>query len=55
MPQMMTPPMLSHRWFACSVVFVSPARVEEAVSEGVTEVWMSSEDTGAYGIDLGIR
>ena len=34
---------------------VSPARVEEAVSEGVTEVWMSSEDTGAYGIDLGIR
>ena len=55
MPQMMTPPMLSHRWFACSVVFVSPARVEEAVSEGVTEMWMSSEDTGAYGIDLGIR
>ena len=25
----------------------------EGVAEGVTEVWLSSEDTGAYGIDLG--
>lgn len=25
------------------------ARVEQAVAEGVTEIWLSSEDTGAYG------
>ncbi|CEF97152.1 MiaB-like tRNA modifying enzyme, archaeal-type [Ostreococcus tauri] len=29
------------------------SRVEQAISEGVSEVWLSSEDTGAYGIDLG--
>ena len=29
------------------------ARVAAAVSDGVTEVWLSSEDTGAYGRDLG--
>lgn len=28
-------------------------RVKTAISEGVTEIWLSSEDTGAYGIDLG--
>ena len=28
-------------------------RVEQAMAEGVSEVWLSSEDTGAYGIDLG--
>ncbi|EEH53369.1 uncharacterized protein MICPUCDRAFT_29134, partial [Micromonas pusilla CCMP1545] len=29
------------------------ARVQTAIAEGVTEIWLSSEDTGAYGIDLG--
>jgi threonylcarbamoyladenosine tRNA methylthiotransferase CDKAL1 len=29
------------------------ARAVQAASEGVTEVWLASEDTGAYGIDLG--
>jgi len=29
-------------------------RIKDAISEGVTEIWLSSEDTGAYGIDLGI-
>ena len=29
------------------------SRVEQAMAEGVSEVWLSSEDTGAYGIDLG--
>ena len=28
-------------------------RVEGALADGVSEVWLSSEDTGAYGIDLG--
>jgi threonylcarbamoyladenosine tRNA methylthiotransferase CDKAL1 len=28
-------------------------RVAAAVAEGVTEIWLSSEDTGAYGRDLG--
>jgi len=28
-------------------------RVRTVVGEGVSEVWLSSEDTGAYGIDLG--
>ena len=28
-------------------------RIAAAVAEGVTEVWLSSEDTGAYGRDLG--
>ena len=28
-------------------------RAKIAVSEGVSEIWLSSEDTGAYGIDLG--
>eukprot|EP00958_Prasinococcus_capsulatus_P026354 scaffold4768_cov412-Prasinococcus_capsulatus_cf.AAC.3 len=27
-------------------------RVREVVSDGVTEIWLSSEDTGAYGRDL---
>jgi hypothetical protein len=29
------------------------ARVAAAVASGVTEIWLSSEDTGAYGRDLG--
>ena len=29
------------------------ARVRAAVADGVTEIWFSSEDTGAYGRDLG--
>jgi threonylcarbamoyladenosine tRNA methylthiotransferase CDKAL1 len=29
------------------------ARVRTSIAEGVTEIWLSSEDTGAYGIDLG--
>lgn len=28
-------------------------RVKGALEDGVSEVWLSSEDTGAYGIDLG--
>ncbi|KAK3259966.1 hypothetical protein CYMTET_31062 [Cymbomonas tetramitiformis] len=28
-------------------------RVKTAVADGVTEIWMSSEDTGAYGRDIG--
>ncbi|DAZ99569.1 TPA: hypothetical protein N0F65_001397, partial [Lagenidium giganteum] len=28
------------------------SRAQQVVSEGVTEIWLSSEDTGAYGIDL---
>ena len=28
-------------------------RVRTAIAEGVSEIWLSSEDTGAYGIDLG--
>eukprot|EP00850_Spirogloea_muscicola_P004552 SM000019S05096 [mRNA] locus=s19:890270:893256:+ [translate_table: standard] len=28
-------------------------RVRAVVAEGVAEVWLSSEDTGAYGIDIG--
>ncbi|KAJ0399255.1 hypothetical protein ATCC90586_010091 [Pythium insidiosum] len=28
-------------------------RVKQVISEGVTEIWLSSEDTGAYGIDIG--
>ena len=27
--------------------------MQTAIAEGVTEIWLSSEDTGAYGIDLG--
>jgi len=27
-------------------------RVRRAISEGVMEIWLTSEDTGAYGIDL---
>ena len=31
-------------------------RIQSVVDEGeVTEIWLSSEDTGAYGIDLGIN
>lgn len=29
------------------------ARALQAAAEGVSEVWLASEDTGAYGIDLG--
>jgi len=29
------------------------ARALQAAEEGVSEVWLASEDTGAYGIDLG--
>ncbi len=29
------------------------ARVESAVRDGVQEIWLSSEDTGAYGRDIG--
>lgn len=28
-------------------------RIEKVVSEGVLEIWLTSEDTGAYGIDIG--
>ncbi len=28
-------------------------RVQSVVAEGVREIWMSSEDTGAYGLDIG--
>jgi threonylcarbamoyladenosine tRNA methylthiotransferase CDKAL1 len=29
------------------------SRAQRVIGEGVTEIWLSSEDTGAYGIDLG--
>jgi threonylcarbamoyladenosine tRNA methylthiotransferase CDKAL1 len=29
------------------------SRAQTAIAEGVSEIWLSSEDTGAYGIDLG--
>lgn len=29
------------------------ARVRSAVREGVSEIWFSSEDTGAFGRDIG--
>lgn len=29
------------------------ARVEMAFKEGVQQIWMTSEDTGAYGLDMG--
>uniref|UniRef100_M4BZB9 Threonylcarbamoyladenosine tRNA methylthiotransferase n=1 Tax=Hyaloperonospora arabidopsidis (strain Emoy2) TaxID=559515 RepID=M4BZB9_HYAAE len=29
------------------------SRAQSVIKEGVTEIWLSSEDTGAYGIDLG--
>lgn len=29
------------------------SRAVQAFSEGVKEIWLTSEDTGAYGIDLG--
>ncbi|RYG63744.1 hypothetical protein EON64_15320 [archaeon] len=28
-------------------------RVRTVISEGVSEIWLSSEDTGAYGLDIG--
>ena len=28
-------------------------RLLRACEEGVTEIWMTSEDTGAYGLDMG--
>lgn len=30
------------------------SRVKQVIEEGVTEIWLSSEDTGAWGIDLGL-
>ncbi|CAA6660450.1 unnamed protein product [Spirodela intermedia] len=30
-------------------------RVKAVVSEGVKEIWLSSEDTGAYGRDIGVN
>ncbi len=30
------------------------ARVQAVIAEGVREIWLSSEDTGAYGKDIGI-
>jgi threonylcarbamoyladenosine tRNA methylthiotransferase CDKAL1 len=29
------------------------ARAQTAIAEGVSEIWLSSEDTGAYGLDIG--
>ena len=29
------------------------SRAEEVIAEGVSEIWLSSEDTGAYGRDIG--
>lgn len=29
------------------------ARAEQAIAEGVREIWLTSEDTGAYGRDIG--
>ncbi|CAI5721273.1 unnamed protein product [Peronospora destructor] len=29
------------------------SRAQAVIDEGVTEIWLSSEDTGAYGIDIG--
>ena len=29
------------------------SRAEQAISEGVKEIWLTSEDTGAYGRDIG--
>ena len=29
------------------------ARVESVLDEGVVEIWLTSEDLGAYGIDIG--
>lgn len=28
------------------------ARAKQAISEGVSEIWLTSEDTGAYGLDI---
>ena len=30
-------------------------RVRAVLDEGVTEIWLTSEDTGAYGRDIGVR
>lgn len=29
------------------------ARVRSVIAEGVSEIWLSSEDTGAYDLDIG--
>ena len=29
-------------------------RAQQAFLEGVVEIWLTSEDTGAYGIDIGV-
>ncbi|KAH0474217.1 MAG: hypothetical protein KVP17_000715 [Porospora cf. gigantea B] len=31
------------------------SRVRQAVNENVQQIWLTSEDTGAYGIDLGLN
>jgi threonylcarbamoyladenosine tRNA methylthiotransferase CDKAL1 len=31
------------------------ARVQSVVNDGVKEIWLSSEDTGAYGRDIGVN
>ncbi|KAK7263798.1 hypothetical protein RJT34_31395 [Clitoria ternatea] len=31
------------------------ARVRSVISDGVREIWLSSEDTGAYGRDIGVN
>ena len=28
--------------------------MRQVIREGVVEIWLTSEDTGAYGIDLGV-
>ncbi|KAI9024693.1 hypothetical protein DFJ74DRAFT_52129 [Hyaloraphidium curvatum] len=28
-------------------------RIEQVIGEGVVEIWLTSEDTGAYGLDIG--
>jgi MiaB-like tRNA modifying enzyme len=30
-------------------------RVKQSLDEGVIEIWLTSEDLGAYGIDIGVR
>lgn len=35
----------------CSIV----SRIRQAVDEGVSEIWLTSQDTGSYGADIGLR
>lgn len=39
-------------FFYCAEEIVERAR--QSFSEGVCEVWLTSEDTGAYGRDIGV-